>query len=304
MEEKAFSKILQKLRKEAGMTQEQLAGKLGVSPQAVSKWENGSYPEGDLLPRLADQFDVSIDYLYGRGNDKTSLEQYVVDELSKIWEEPLTTDEKVKKLAEKVRNILWACNISGWETNRNYYDAPIVKDSSNRYASAIFNNYEYRYMSLNEGKEFYINLKEPESEEGYNVLFKDSKDTRELFKRLSDKDYVDIICYLYSLARMEFATTESISKATGISLEKTEKVLEFLVTGVTKNGGNKAFESIALVGCDGEGKRAYSSNENYAGLFLVLFEIADYFTYGVAGYSLQIDNRNKPWLKKQEKKGK
>ena len=66
MTETLFSKNLQKLRKERGVTQEQLASVLGVSPQAVSKWENGSYPEGDLLPKLADYFDVSVDYLLGR----------------------------------------------------------------------------------------------------------------------------------------------------------------------------------------------------------------------------------------------
>ncbi|MCR5330327.1 MAG: helix-turn-helix transcriptional regulator [Lachnospiraceae bacterium] len=62
----SFSTTLQTLRKEAGLTQEQLASKFGVSAQAVSKWENGSFPEGDLIPKIADHFGVSIDYLYGR----------------------------------------------------------------------------------------------------------------------------------------------------------------------------------------------------------------------------------------------
>ena len=52
--ETVFGTQLQKLRKNSGITQEQLAAKLGVSPQAVSKWDNASYPDGDLLPKLAD----------------------------------------------------------------------------------------------------------------------------------------------------------------------------------------------------------------------------------------------------------
>lgn len=72
--ETVFSKQLQKLRKQSGITQEQLAAKLGVTAQAVSKWENGSYPDGDLLPKIADIFDVSIDNLYGRGEKRCSFE--------------------------------------------------------------------------------------------------------------------------------------------------------------------------------------------------------------------------------------
>ena len=64
-----FSRQIQKLRKQKGITQEQLAVHLGVSAQAVSKWENGSYPDGDLLPVIADFFGVSIDSLYGRSID-------------------------------------------------------------------------------------------------------------------------------------------------------------------------------------------------------------------------------------------
>ncbi|MEA4888805.1 MAG: helix-turn-helix transcriptional regulator [Clostridiaceae bacterium] len=54
------------LRKKAGMTQEQLADKLGLSFQAVSKWENGqSFPDILLLPELGKIFGVSIDALFG-----------------------------------------------------------------------------------------------------------------------------------------------------------------------------------------------------------------------------------------------
>lgn len=55
------------LRKEKGMTQEALANALGVTNQAVSKWESDqSCPDISLLPSIADLFDVSIDHLFGR----------------------------------------------------------------------------------------------------------------------------------------------------------------------------------------------------------------------------------------------
>lgn len=57
--------ILQK-RKEAGLTQSELAMQIGVSKPAVSKWESGhSMPDISMLPILADFFDISIDELIG-----------------------------------------------------------------------------------------------------------------------------------------------------------------------------------------------------------------------------------------------
>lgn len=55
------------LRKEHGLTQEQLANALGISYQAVSKWETGNAcPDISTLPLLADLFSVSVDQLIGR----------------------------------------------------------------------------------------------------------------------------------------------------------------------------------------------------------------------------------------------
>lgn len=55
---------LARLRKERNYTQEQLAEILGVSRQAISKWEsNAAYPETEKLIRLAQMYDCSLDYL-------------------------------------------------------------------------------------------------------------------------------------------------------------------------------------------------------------------------------------------------
>lgn len=57
---------LRKLRLEKGLTQEQLSEKMGVSYQAVSRWETGStYPDIEMLPALADLFEVSLEKLMG-----------------------------------------------------------------------------------------------------------------------------------------------------------------------------------------------------------------------------------------------
>ena len=58
-----FSEKLQNLRKANGLSQEQLAEKLNVSRQAVSKWETGAMPDMDNMIKLCRFFDCSLDYL-------------------------------------------------------------------------------------------------------------------------------------------------------------------------------------------------------------------------------------------------
>lgn len=66
------SKITE-LRKAGGMTQEELAGILGVSPQTISKWETSTtMPDIMLLPLIADTFEVTIDELFGNTGETAS----------------------------------------------------------------------------------------------------------------------------------------------------------------------------------------------------------------------------------------
>ena len=59
-----FPERLQSLRKEKGLSQEQLGELLNVSHQSVSKWESGqTYPETDKLIILSDLFEITLDYL-------------------------------------------------------------------------------------------------------------------------------------------------------------------------------------------------------------------------------------------------
>ncbi len=69
------SKIAE-LRKKHSLTQEEFAERLGVTPQAVSKWENDvSCPDIMLLPKIAEMFGVSIDELMGVKTSEKKKEQ-------------------------------------------------------------------------------------------------------------------------------------------------------------------------------------------------------------------------------------
>lgn len=61
-----FGKTITKLRHEHDMTQEELADVLGITTQAVSRWETGStMPDLSLFPAICNLFDVTSDYLLG-----------------------------------------------------------------------------------------------------------------------------------------------------------------------------------------------------------------------------------------------
>lgn len=71
MIEKQFQNIFKELRTAKKMSQENMAKELNVSQSLINNWETGrSTPAPEMLIYIADYFDVSIDYLVGRTNDR------------------------------------------------------------------------------------------------------------------------------------------------------------------------------------------------------------------------------------------
>ena len=66
-----ISETLQKLRKQKNMTQEELAGQVGVARQTIAKWETGeSTPDLEMAGRLASVLDVALDDLVNAPEDE------------------------------------------------------------------------------------------------------------------------------------------------------------------------------------------------------------------------------------------
>ena len=92
MKEISISNNIADLRKKKGITQEQLAIALNISPQAVSKWEtNTSQPDTQMIPLIAKYFEVSIDYLfYG--------DEYAYNDIyDKVWHKVAAFDQQSKE---------------------------------------------------------------------------------------------------------------------------------------------------------------------------------------------------------------
>lgn len=81
-----LSEKLYKLRKNSGLSQEQLAEQLNVSRQAISKWEQGTaIPESEKLITISNYFGVSVDYLLKDDEeDKMKATDEVIEETPKM----------------------------------------------------------------------------------------------------------------------------------------------------------------------------------------------------------------------------
>ncbi len=96
-----FNNKLYELRKQKGFSQEELANRLNVSRQTISKWEVGeSTPDMEKLVAISDLFEISLDELVLDKKEETNpvaSEQIVKSELySDIKEHVLTEDNKKK----------------------------------------------------------------------------------------------------------------------------------------------------------------------------------------------------------------
>lgn len=94
-----MGQIIKRLRKERGFTQEELAEQIGVTFQAVSKWENDTgMPDISQVVPLATVFDVSTDVLFGLfGTNTTDEVNKIIEEAFALVTYPVTTEMVNKK---------------------------------------------------------------------------------------------------------------------------------------------------------------------------------------------------------------
>lgn len=115
-----LGKKIKQLRLKTGLTQEQLAEKLGIGAQSVSKWENAvAMPDISALPLLAEIFGISIDDLFdltveqrlnrieNRMDVEDELSQDVFWEYEEYLKAQMANSEYKKRATELLAGLYW-----------------------------------------------------------------------------------------------------------------------------------------------------------------------------------------------------
>ena len=103
-----FQENLKTMRKAKGYTQEDLAIKLNVVRQTVSKWEKGlSVPDADVLCKIADVLDTDVSTLLGEEIVEETDKSAVAQQLAKISEQLAVKNQRSKTIWKVVCIILF-----------------------------------------------------------------------------------------------------------------------------------------------------------------------------------------------------
>ncbi len=210
------------LRKEKGVKQEELAKYVGVSTQAVSKWENGGVPDVELLPKIADFFSVSIDSLFDRCiSDYSDLQSALME---KIIETP--KDQKFKTAFDLCWDIERALM-----SHPEYIDKGSIEDyekeigcSDQHYSSVVYNE-GFTRMGVANCSQYFLIVPDPRS---VNDAYFKGIDYPAFFKNMSDKAFFEACVFLNRRDAKKAFTPMLLVKNLGIDAQKADEILKTL----------------------------------------------------------------------------
>ena len=273
----SLSANIKRLRLEKNLTQEQLATKLGVSAQAVSKWETSeTYPDGALLVPLANELEVSLDELFG--NETVTM----ADISGRIVK--LIHNTEAKERFNVARDI-------GWQIERGLfncrmeigkrYDPNEIKNQKN--ASYILDDNGFTIVS--NGKEPFFSVF-PQPAEGYGHFLNDKDDLQKIFAALSHTDTMNALIYLYQKNENYVFESAVLQRDCEIANNQINAVIDDLLT-------LKLIWKKELT-INGEKRVLYYSRPSHK-LLAVLLMTREIGYKGA--YSLQSHIRNTPFIK-------
>lgn len=239
---------IKKYRIAKGITQEQLGELVGVTTQAVSKWERGGTPDAELLPALARVLSVSIDALYGLGDENLSLTI-----ARRIHSMP---NEEAYRFAFNIcwsiQNAMFQGVLAPEELTDEFIDRLTYDEKKVNFFAKIMRDEGMCITRLTPGLNCFFLMKEPKN--GIKNCIADVKALTKVFKVFANEDILSIIYYMYSRLNTPLSSS-LISKNTGISIQKVEEYMDDLLDA-------NLVEKSTIETADGEMYSYMFTNEN------------------------------------------
>jgi len=202
----------------AGMTQEQLGEKVGVSAQAVSKWESeASLPDTALLPEIAEALSVSVDTLFGY--TAASRDSALLG----VYRYYMKQDHARENSLQYSWEMLFHSFMIGWISRyRGGGEISHLESLPERESVCITENQGYIQGWYTPGSELFIMA--PRPEEGWKDIFSDDEKTQKIFTALGDPDICCAIRWLCTHPNGYQFLFPVLMRDTGLPIESEEKV--------------------------------------------------------------------------------
>ena len=218
----ALGQQIKKYRTEKGLTQEQLGELVGVTTQAVSKWERGGVPDAELLPSLSHALGVSIDALFGM--EEQSAPITLVRKLSRM-----NKDDAFRYAFDLCWSMLIGVHALTPESSDDYLLSMLNGPAINLETPPRFSTIYYDQGILNARtspnlNHFFLML---EPKNGLRSHLSDLEGIQRVFAALADPDTLQILLYLYTRLNTPIAAS-LISQNTGFSIQKVDSHMEVL----------------------------------------------------------------------------
>ncbi len=218
MYQNSFGTTIRELRQQQKMTQADLGKIVGVSTQAVSKWERGSIPDISILIVLADYFHISLDELIGRDAKNFDYPG------NRAYAAVLNTDQEqsFRVAADTCWSVVKGLTKITDLDSMGY--SPSTTQESSRFR--VSSNAGVSYGIVSEKLQA-ISLM-PEPEDGFEILVKDPDALTALFRFLGDRDTMLLFLFIGRRSTGLF-TAELASREADVSLGRTQKILDAFV---------------------------------------------------------------------------
>lgn len=277
-----------KFRKAAGLTQEELGRAVGVSTQAVSRWECGGAPDVSLLPAVADTLHVTVDALFGR---EGGAPENMGDTIRR-WMEALPENRRMDELVR----LLWVAfkYMMAMATSAPLSDVGFLKqcelldrtDGEMILLQSMLELEEGLMLGVCADDMSFMTIY-PEPEAGYAAYFSDNDSYRRLFDALAQPDSLELMLYLHS-EKARLYLPEAVAQRMGIDIQRAEAAMARLESVRILEGMELELESGTV--------KAYRIRDN--GALIPLLYSSRQIMQKEGYYSCWVD-RERPWLQKK-----
>lgn len=215
----SLSQNIRHFRMKRNMTQEQLADIIGVSPQAVSKWERSeTYPDGALLLPLARALEVSLDVLFDYGD--VSMED-ISRRIITLFRGKSSGD-----CFTLARELGWQIEKALFFRHDDTAEEYIPGELETLHTPSLITANGGFSLVANGKAPFFILL--PEPEEGYAAALGDERGMAALFARLADPHVMSALLFLHRQTEGYVFAPDILTRECGIGEDALDGVLESL----------------------------------------------------------------------------